>query len=189
MNYANIKYNDIANGPGTRVSLFVSGCTHHCKNCFNQEAWPFDAGKPFTTGPMLEIFEACRPDHVHGLSILGGEPFELANQKDVENLVYLFHRYYPKKSIWMWSGYTWEQITGLHEIHTVFTDSILAHIDVLVDGEYVEALHDVNLRFRGSSNQRIIDVKKSLHNGNKVVLWEDESLFASHQWKENPHDT
>ena len=88
----------------------------------------------------------------------------------------------------MWSGYTWEQITGLYEIHTVFTDSILAHIDVLVDGEYVEALHDVNLRFRGSSNQRIIDVKKTLHNGNKVVYWQDEGLFSTHKWEGSDHE-
>lgn len=179
MNYATIKTCDIANGPGVRTSLFVSGCTHHCKNCFNAEAWDFGYGSPFSDAVQEQILKVCRPGYVTGLSLLGGEPMEPQNQRGLLPFVQAFRRMYPNKTVWCYSGYTWEQLTGESRARCEVTDALLAEIDVLVDGPFVQELHDITLRFRGSSNQRIIDVKKSLTAG-EVILWEDKAIFSTH---------
>jgi anaerobic ribonucleoside-triphosphate reductase activating protein len=181
MNYATIKYCDIANGPGVRTSLFVSGCTHHCRNCFNAEAWPFTYGRPFTKEVRNEIFAACRPDYITGLSLLGGEPFEPENQPELVPFVRNFRALYPQKTVWCYSGYTWEQLTGAEPSRgrAPCTDEFLSLLDVLVDGEFVQAQYDISLRFRGSSNQRILDVPASLAAG-RPVLWQDEAVYSTH---------
>ena len=172
MNYATIKKHDIANGIGVRVSLFVSGCTHHCKNCFNKEAWDFNYGNPFTDETVEEILKALEPDYIKGLSVLGGEPFEPQNQDGVLKLLNKFKIIYPAKDVWCYSGYDFEKdmLSGkLADKNKVY--QMLRHIDVLVDGEFVDELKNPNLRFKGSANQRIIDVKKSLEK-NKLCLLE-----------------
>jgi anaerobic ribonucleoside-triphosphate reductase activating protein len=173
MNYATIKTHDIANGPGVRVSLFVSGCTHHCKGCFNPETWNFHYGEPYTPEVEEQIMEALSPWYIRGLSLLGGEPFEPQNQPALVELVKKVKRLYPEKTIWCYSGYDYEKdiLAGrLGDWDT--TNELIRHIDVLVDGEFVEAKKDLSLRFRGSSNQRVIDVPKSLEE-DQVVLWEE----------------
>ena len=172
MNYATIKKYDIANGPGVRVSLFVSGCTHHCKGCFNQEAWDFQYGSPFTGKQIDEIIEALKPNYIQGLSLLGGEPFEYVNQKGILELVKQVKNIYPQKDIWAYSGYLLDRdILGNQCKKWEETRQLISYIDVLVDGEFVEELKNPSLAFRGSSNQRIIDVKKSLKE-NKIILHE-----------------
>lgn len=161
MNYAKIKPVDVANGEGVRVSVFVSGCSHRCKGCFNKELWDYNAGEEFTGDVLLRIINLCHPNHISGLSLLGGEPLDPKNIKKMEVLCRMFKRYYPHKTIWCYTGYEWDRIKHL---------SILQYIDVLVDGKFVQELHDPRLQFRGSSNQRIIDVKKSLDTG-CVFLW------------------
>ncbi len=173
MNYATIKTHDIANGPGVRVSLFVSGCTHHCKNCFNSETWDFNYGQLFTENTLNKVIEALKPDYIKGLSLLGGEPFEYVNQRGILPLVRKVRFLYPEKDIWCYTGYDYEKDILCDMIKKwPATKELLSMIDVLVDGEFVEDLKDLKLRFRGSSNQRIIDVKKSLAE-EQVVLWED----------------
>lgn len=162
MNYANIKPVDISNGTGVRVSLFVSGCTHRCKGCFNREAWDFNYGQEFTTDTFNHIIDLLKPDYISGLSLLGGEPLENANYWLVVSLVGAVKYLYPHKTIWLYTGYKWEDIKHF---------SIFNYIDVVVDGEFKEELKDISLNFRGSSNQRIIDVKKS-KSKNEVVLME-----------------
>lgn len=179
MNYANIKTCDIANGPGVRTSLFVSGCTHHCKNCFNAEAWSFDAGQPFTDAVQERILTDCAPEYITGLSLLGGEPMEPQNQRALLPFVRRFRAEYPAKDVWCYSGYTFEELTA-GRAHCEATDELLGLIDVLVDGEFVQELYDISLRFRGSSNQRLIDVPKSLAAGT-VVPWVDKPVFATHE--------
>lgn len=179
MNYANIKTCDIANGPGVRTSLFVSGCTHHCKNCFNAEAWSFDAGQPFTDAVQERILTECAPEYITGLSLLGGEPMEPQNQRALLPFVRRFRAEYPAKDVWCYSGYTFEELTA-GRAHCEATDELLGLIDVLVDGEFVQELYDISLRFRGSSNQRLIDVPKSLAAGT-VVPWADKPVFATHE--------
>lgn len=173
MNYALIKKLDIANGPGLRVSLFVSGCTHHCKGCFNPETWDFQYGQPFTEETEAEIFEALAKPYVRGLSLLGGEPFEPANQKALLPFLRRFKERYPQKDVWCYSGYNFEQdmLTGNLGPWEI-TEEMLSMIDILVDGEFVLELKNPNLRFRGSANQRIIRVQDSLQQ-DKVVLWDD----------------
>lgn len=173
MNYAQIKNNDIANGPGIRVSLFVSGCTHRCPGCFNEEAWDFSYGKPFTQETVDEILDMLSPDRIRGLTLLGGEPFEPQNQRAIVELLRQIKSKYPNKSIWAFSGYLFDKDIlagrlGDREI----TMEYLRYLDVLVDGPFVMAKKDLNLRFRGSSNQRLIDVPASLESGT-VVLWKD----------------
>lgn len=178
MNYATIKKIDVANGPGVRVSLFVSGCTHHCKGCFNPEAWDFGYGEEFTPAVEDEILEALKPAYVKGLSLLGGEPFEPANQAALLLLLRRFKAMYPEKTVWCYSGYDFEKdmLTGSLGPWEV-TKEMLSYIDVLVDGEFVLELKNPNLRFRGSANQRVIRVQESLQE-DKVVLWDDnEGLF------------
>lgn len=171
MNYAVIKKNDIANGPGVRVSLFVSGCRHHCRNCFNREAWDFSYGSPFTEETEEEILSALDHSYVTGLSLLGGEPFEPENQKALLHLVRRVRERLPEKTIWCYSGFTFEKdlLTGsAGDPETV--RALLSSLDVLVDGRFVEELKDPALLFRGSSNQNIIDVPRSLEAGKMVLL-------------------
>ena len=172
MNYGEIKKNDIANGEGVRTSLFVSGCRHHCKNCFNEVAWDFAYGQPFTEETAMEIFDSCKPEWVNGLSLLGGEPFEPENQKILLPFLIMFKERFPSKDIWCYSGFTLEEITGKSPSRAFTENSVdmLKMLDVLVDGPFVEEKKDISLVFRGSSNQRIIDVKKSLEQ-NKIVLY------------------
>jgi anaerobic ribonucleoside-triphosphate reductase activating protein len=176
MNYATIKTHDVANGPGVRVSLFVSGCTHHCKNCFNSETWDFHYGQLFTEETVNQILEALKPNYIKGLSLLGGEPFEYVNQLGLLPLVRKVRFLYPEKNIWCYTGYDYEKDIKCDMMNKwPATKELLSMIDVLVDGEFVEELKDLKLRFRGSSNQRIIDVKRSLSTG-EVILWEDQGL-------------
>lgn len=173
MNYATIKNCDIANGPGVRVSLFVSGCTHRCKGCFNEVAWDFNYGEPFTRETIDLILEMLKPAHIQGLTLLGGEPFEPQNQQAIVPFLRCVKEKYPEKSIWAFSGYLFDRDIlagklGPWEI----TKEYLSYLDVLVDGPYIEEKRDLSLRFRGSSNQRIIDVPAS-RKENKVVLWSD----------------
>ncbi len=174
MNYAKIRKCDVANGPGVRVSLFVSGCNHHCKNCFNPEAWNFNYGEEFTKKEEDQIIEDLKPDYITGLSLLGGEPFEQKNQEGLAPLVSKVKQEYPDKKIWCYTGFTFdEQILGkmVNEEHRETTKQMLENIDYIVDGKFVNELKDPKLQFRGSSNQRIIDVKKSLAE-NEIVLWD-----------------
>ena len=175
MNYSVIKNCDIANGPGCRIVLFVSGCTHHCRECFQPETWNFDYGQPFTQETVDEILHLLAPAYIAGLTLLGGEPFEPQNQPALLDLVRQVRAKYPHKSIWSFSGYTYEQITsgtlGPREI----TEEFLSLLDVLVDGEFVLELKNLNLRFRGSSNQRIIDLNKTRETG-VLTLWDDGDM-------------
>lgn len=182
MNYAEIKYCDIANGSGVRTSLFVSGCTHRCKGCFNAIAWDFNYGMPFDETVKEKILKSCEPDYVTGLSLLGGEPFEPENQRELVLLVKDFKKRFPGKTIWCFSGYTYEQLTGLISCGARIdvTDDMLACIDVLVDGKFEEDKRDITLRFRGSGNQRIIDLKASLER-QCPVLWQDDPGYSSHR--------
>ena len=170
MNYAAIKKTDVANGPGVRVSLFVSGCTHGCKGCFNSEAWDFGYGNPYTVQTEAEILKALAPDYIRGLSLLGGEPLDPRNRKEVLSLVEKVRLSYPKKDIWCYTGYDYEKdLLPLAQQEEKTVSSLLQLIDVLVDGEFVEEMKNLKLPFRGSENQRLIDVQESLRQ-KKVVL-------------------
>lgn len=169
MFYGDIKKCDVANGVGVRVSLFVSGCRHHCPGCFNQETWDFSYGKRFTAATEEEILNALAPDYIRGLSLLGGEPFEPENQVVLAPFLGKVKAKYPTKDIWCYSGYLYDtEILPGKWPDKKLTGEMLSYIDVLVDGEFILAKKQLNLRFRGSTNQRIIDVKKSLATG-KVV--------------------
>lgn len=173
MNYAEIKNCDIANGLGVRVSLFVSGCTHHCKNCFNQMTWDFDYGQVFDESIEQQIIDYLKPNHITGLTLLGGEPMEPENQRALLPFVKRVKALYPQKDIWVYSGYIFDkELLQDSRARCEVTDELLSYIDVLVDGRFVEALKDIRLKFRGSSNQRIIDVPQSLKE-KKVVLYKD----------------
>ena len=174
MNYATIKKRDIANGPGVRVSLFVSGCTHRCPGCFNEIAWDFHYGDPFTAETERELLEALAPDYIKGLSLLGGEPFEPQNQHTLVEFLRKMRETYPQKTVWCYSGYTLEQLCGRVESNARcdVTDEMLSYIDVLVDGRFVLEKKNIRLRFRGSENQRLIDMNKTRARG-EIVLWED----------------
>ena len=169
MNYSTIKNCDIANGPGVRVSLFVSGCTHHCPGCFNEVAWDFDYGQPFTQQTIESILDMLRPDYIRGLTLLGGEPFEPQNQAAVVELLRQVRAALPEKTIWAFSGYLYEDIVSgkLGD-----TREYLSYLDVLVDGPFIEAKKNLALRFRGSDNQRLIDIPLTLKNG-RITLWQD----------------
>ena len=173
MNYATIKNCDIANGPGVRVSLFVSGCTHHCKGCFNEVAWDFDYGQPFTQQTIDQILEMMKPGYIKGITLLGGEPFEPQNQPALVDLLRQIKAAYPEKTVWAFSGYLFDKdiLPGKLGDPDVTTEFI-KYIDVLVDGRFVLEKKNLSLRFRGSSNQRIIHVPSSLETG-QIVLWED----------------
>lgn len=164
MNYATVKWTDIANGEGVRISLFVSGCTRRCKNCFNAVAWDFDYGKPFDENVQNEIFEKLESDYIAGITLLGGEPLEPQNQFGLLPFVREVKRRFPQKTIWCYTGNTYDEKTGLlkeKEKNTDITAELLSLIDVLVDGEFKEELKSVRLKFRGSSNQRVLDMKKT----------------------------
>ena len=173
MNYATIKNCDIANGPGVRVSLFVSGCTHRCKGCFNEVAWDFNYGEPFTQDTIDSILDMLEPAHIRGLTLLGGEPFEPQNQGAILELLRQVKAKYPQKSIWAFSGYLFDKdILSGRLGEWAVTREYLSYLDVLVDGPFIEAKKNLSLRFRGSENQRLIDVPASLA-ANDVVLWQD----------------
>lgn len=183
MNYAAIKTFDIANGPGIRTSVFVSGCTRHCKECFQPQTWDFDYGTPFTEETMSEILASLSPAHIAGLTVLGGEPFEPQNQAGVAALVKRVREVYPQKSIWAFTGYLLdaELLAGKVGDFAVVQE-ILSCLDVLVDGPFQIELKDLTLRFRGSSNQRLIDMEKTLSNG-AVTLWDDGYRRGGHHAK------
>lgn len=170
MNYAEIKEYDIANGPGVRMSLFVSGCDHHCKNCFNPETWEYDYGKPFTNDTIEELIKLLEPSYITGLTLLGGDPLMPKNIETVASLCCKIKEVYPDKSIWCYTGYTWEYLMEVKRKNKHLRD-ILRYIDVLVDGPFIEEEKDLTLKFRGSRNQRIIDVQKSNWMGDFIQLY------------------
>lgn len=175
MNYAAIKKYDVANGPGVRVSLFVSGCTHACKNCFNKEAWDFAYGEPFTAEAEQELLAALDKEYIMGFSLLGGEPFEPQNQRALLPLLQKIRRQFPQKTVWCYTGYRLDkELWQESRARCAVTDDMLACLDVLVDGEFVEELKDLSIRFRGSSNQRIIDVPASLRRHQVVTIADNE---------------
>lgn len=193
MNYAEIKHCDIANGVGVRTTLFVSGCRLRCPNCFNEAAWDFSAGQPFTREVEDAIIESLRTPYVAGLSVLGGEPMEPENQQGLVSFLERVREEFPRgraakgtgvgggKTIWMYSGHTWEQLAsgGAWNLGDV-TDRILDTLDVLVDGPFVQEEHDITLRFRGSRNQRLIDVPATLESPDGIVPWQDDPVFSTH---------
>ena len=172
MNFATIKQFDIANGTGVRVSLFVSGCTHHCHECFNEEAWDFSYGEEFTDETIDFLIKALEPRHIAGLSLLGGEPMEPSNQKGLLPLLRRFHEVYPQKNVWCYTGYVLEDLLEEGRVHTSVTDELLSYIDILVDGPFILSQKNIRLKFRGSENQRIICLKETLES-NHIVLWEE----------------
>ena len=173
MNYATIKWTDIANGEGVRVSLFVSGCTHRCKNCFNEVAWDFSYGEPFDEAVQDKILAELNSDFIAGLSLLGGEPLEPQNQLALYPFIQRVKQQFPNKTIWCYTGFIFDENTGdLKEKrkNLPFTKDLISLFDVLVDGPYLDAKKDIRLKFRGSSNQRVIDVQKTLQTG-EIVLY------------------
>lgn len=173
MYYGTIKNCDIANGIGVRVSLFVSGCTNHCKNCFQPETWDFEYGQPFTRETEDRLLSMLEPSYINGLTLLGGEPFEPSNQRALLPFLKKVRERLPEKTVWAFSGFTLEELRqeGSHP-HCEVTEEILGLLDVLVDGRFQEELKDISLRFRGSSNQRILDMRQTLKQG-VPVLWEE----------------
>ncbi|MFI3249845.1 MAG: anaerobic ribonucleoside-triphosphate reductase activating protein [Eubacteriales bacterium] len=165
MNYSTIKWVDVANGEGMRMSLFVSGCKHACPQCFNEEAWDFGYGSPYTNEIEEEILERLGHDYIRGLSLLGGEPLDPRNQSAILNLVERAKKRYPEKDIWCYTGYRFEELDSIGDLAM----EILSYIDVLVDGKFVASLKNLSLAFRGSENQRIIDVAQSLEGGSVVL--------------------
>lgn len=176
MNYAEIKYCDIANGIGVRTTLFVSGCTRHCKDCFNEKTWDFNYGEIFTKEVEDKIIDSLKPNYIDGLTVLGGEPFEPKNQKDVLHLLKRVHDELPDKTIWAFTGNVLEPdvLDANGRGHTEYTEDILRLLDVLVDGPFIAERKDISLKFRGSDNQRLIDMKKTIA-ANKIILWEDKT--------------
>lgn len=174
MRYGAIKKRDIANGPGVRVVLFVSGCTHHCKGCFQPQTWDFNYGDDYTADTEQEIIDALAPDFMDGLTLLGGEPFEPDNQRALLPLLHRVRNEMPQKTIWAFSGYTFEELTGKTESRArcEVTDEMLSLVDVLVDGEFQLDKRNISLQFRGSENQRLIDLPKTFENG-EIVWWQD----------------
>ena len=180
MNYANIKYRDIADGEGVRTTLFVSGCSHHCENCFQPETWSLSYGQEFTTEIADEVRATLDDFFVDGLTFLGGEPMEPENQHGLLELAKRAKAQHPEKSIWCYTGDVYEDLVdAASPRHTEETDELLGLIDVLVDGPYIDSLHDITLRFRGSSNQRVIDMNETRKTG-EVVLWKDEEVYSTH---------
>ncbi|MBR3933514.1 MAG: anaerobic ribonucleoside-triphosphate reductase activating protein [Clostridia bacterium] len=172
MNYGKINPNDIANGVGVRVTLFVSGCTHHCKGCFNSETWDFNYGTPFTSETEDKVLNLLDKDYINGLTLLGGEPMEPQNQRALLPFLKKVKQHFPQKDIWCYSGYLFDKEIRQGRAHCEVTDEMLLYIDVLVDGRFVEEKKNIMLKFRGSENQRIIDVKESLKQ-NKLIIFMD----------------
>lgn len=173
MYFGEIKNCDIANGPGVRVTLFVSGCTNHCKNCFQPQTWDFKYGQPFTKEVEDDLLEMMSPDYIDGITILGGEPMEPSNQEALLPFLKRVKEKYPSKTIWVFSGFTFEELKDeASYANCKYTDEILGISDVLVDGRFEEELKNISLRFRGSSNQRLIDLKKTASDG-EIVIWDD----------------
>lgn len=162
MKYANIKYCDISNGLGVRTSLFVSGCTHRCRGCFNEMTWDFNYGSDFTEETIQEILKSAEPKYISGLTLLGGEPMELSNQRALLKLLRQFKERFPEKDIWCYTGYTYESdlLNPKGRAHCEVTDEFLGYVDILVDGEFIEEQYDISLKFRGSRNQRILQIHK-----------------------------
>ena len=183
MFFGEIKENDIANGAGVRTTLFVSGCRNHCRECFQPQTWSFSYGQEFTDDVADRISDSMQVPWVNGLALLGGEPFEVENQRDLLPCLRRVRDEAPAKTIWAYSGFTWQQLTGVEEsrCRCEATDALLGLLDVLVDGPYVQELHDITLRFRGSSNQRIIDVPQSLASG-EVVAWGEDPQLTRGAW-------
>ena len=182
MRIATIKYVDVANGPGCRTSVFVSGCRRGCPGCFNREAQDFGFGEPYTPELRERVLASLEPPYVTGLTLLGGEPFEPENQAGLLELAAAARERVGGLSLWCYSGFTYEQLVAADgPAHTEHTHALLSLIDVLVDGPFVQELHDVTLRFRGSSNQRVLDLPASLRAG-EPVAWRDEQVYASHAW-------
>ena len=169
MRYNKIRKMDISDGPGVRVSIFTQGCSFNCKNCFNQETHDFNGGKEFNDETLNHVLDLCANDHIEGLSILGGEPMHPQNIEGTTKLAKAFKEKFPNKSLWAWSGYLFDKDLKDKEV--------LKYVDVLVDGQYVEELHNPMLKWKGSSNQRVIDVKKTLKN-NKIVLLKEKELVG-----------
>lgn len=169
MNYANIKTYSIENGTGVRVSLFVSGCTHHCKDCFNEQAWDFGYGNPFTEETENAVIEALAPDYMAGITLLGGEPMEPVNQRGLLPLLKRIRKELPQKTVWAYTGYVYEDLLEGGRAHCEVTEELLSLCDILVDGPFIAEKKNISLRFRGSENQRIIDLKATRETG-KVVL-------------------
>ena len=163
MKYNLIRKMDISNGPGVRVSIFMQGCTFHCKNCFNSNTWDFNGGEEFNEDTINEVLKLCGQSHIKGLSILGGEPMHPNNIDGTTKLAKAFKEKYPNKNLWMWSGFQFDKDLKDKEV--------MKYVDVLVDGRYVDELHNPTLKWKGSSNQRVIDVQKSLKE-NKITFWE-----------------
>ena len=179
MNYADIKRYDVANGPGVRVSVFVSGCTHRCPGCFNEEAWDFNFGKPFTQETIDYIIDLLKPDFYKGITFLGCEPLEHVNQQGLLPLARKIREVYPEKSIWCFTGYDFEKdVLGRMINEWPETKELLSYIDVLVDGEFIEAQKDLSLVFKGSANQRHILVQESMKSGS-LVLWEKPEYITN----------
>lgn len=173
MNYATIKPVDIANGPGVRVSLFVSGCTHRCKGCFNEEAWDFQFGKPFTEEVQKQLLSSLDHDYIEGLTLLGGEPMEPSNQESLLPFIKAVREYLPEKTIWCFTGYDFEKdILGRMMETSAVTRELIPLFDVMVDGKFVAEKKNLSLKFRGSENQRVLNVKRSLEEGRGV--WMEE---------------
>ena len=171
MYYGEIKKCDIANGPGVRVSLFVSGCTHHCKGCFNEETWSFEFGQPFTAETEEQILKLLEPSYISGLTVLGGEPMEYMNQEALLPFLEKVKERFPEKTIWCFTGYDFDKdILGRMYLEWEETRELLSYFDVMVDGKFIEALKGANLRFKGSANQRTINVPESLKAGHAVIV-------------------
>lgn len=176
INYHNITHDDMLNGSGLRVVFWCSGCEHHCKNCQNPQTWDIKSGIPFDKSAKKEIFDELSKDYISGITFSGGDPLHKNNLSEVLNLINEIRVSFPNKNIWMYSGYTWEEIfpevvTDELNIHRGMRQQIIEQCDVFVDGKYIEELRDVSLHWKGSSNQRVIDVQKTLQNG-EIVLWE-----------------
>lgn len=184
MNYSGIKHFDIADGPGTRTALFVSGCRHHCRGCFNESTWAFDAGEPYTQATEDELVQSLEPRYVAGLTVLGGEPLEPENQPIVLALLRRVREERPGKSVWLYTGFVWEDLVGAGRTCRARTEAlpeILHLLDVLVDGPFVLSQKDISLRFRGSANQRLIDVPATLASpSGEIVPWQDEPVYSTH---------
>ena len=172
MNYAGIKYCDIANGTGCRTVLFVSGCRNACKGCFQPQTWDFGYGEPFDEKVQKEVLDSLAPDYITGITLLGGEPFEPENQKELVPFMRKVVAQYPNKNVWAFTGYIYDKdLVAGGRRHTEDTDELLSMIDVLVDGPFCEELKDITLKFRGSSNQRVLNLRETIRTGNIVTLF------------------